>query len=90
VRGVNLYPSAVDDVVRSVPEVEEYRVSLFTKAGLAEISLEVESNGALGVSSKLEAAFERAFSLRIPVREVSLGTLPRFELKAQRWVRAHG
>jgi phenylacetate-CoA ligase len=90
VRGVNLYPSAVDDVVRSVPEVEEYRVSLFTKAGLAEVSLEVESNGAFGVSSKLEAAFERAFSLRIPVREVSLGTLPRFELKAQRWVRAHG
>jgi len=90
VRGVNLYPSAVDAVVRTVPEVEEYRVSLFTKAGLAEVSLELESNGALGVSAKLEAAFERAFSLRIPVREVGHGTLPRFELKAQRWVRAHG
>jgi len=90
VRGVNLYPSAVDDIVRSMPEVEEYRVSLFTKDGLAEVSLEVESRGALGVSSKLEAAFERAFSLRIPVREVSLGTLPRFELKAQRWVRSQG
>ena len=90
VRGVNLYPSAVDDVVRTVPEVEEYRVSLFTTAGLSEVSLEVESNGAAGVSAKLEAAFERAFSLRIPVREVSLGTLPRFELKAQRWVRVHG
>ena len=90
VRGVNLYPSALEDVVRTVLEVEEYRVSLSTKAGLAEVSLEVESNGAIGVGAKLEAAFERAFSLRIPVREVGLGTLPRFELKAQRWVRVHG
>jgi hypothetical protein len=35
---------------------------------------------------KLEAAFERAFSLRIPVREVPHGTLPRFDFKARRWV----
>jgi phenylacetate-CoA ligase len=87
VRGVNLYPSALEDVVRTVPEVEEYRVSLTNNGGLAEVGVEVEAPGAQGVGVKLEMAFERAFSLRIPVREVAQGTLPRFEFTARRWVR---
>jgi phenylacetate-CoA ligase len=88
VRGVNLYPGAVEDVVRRIPEVGEFRVSISGGAGLAEVSVEVEAMQGRGVAAHLEAAFERAFSLRIPVYEVAPGTLPRFELKARRWVRA--
>jgi phenylacetate-CoA ligase len=87
VRGVNIYPGALENVVRTVVEVEEYRVRLSNAGGMVQIAVEVESRGASGVALKLELAFERAFSLRIPVREVPLGTLPRFELKARRWVR---
>ena len=87
VRGVNLYPSAVEDVVRTVAGVEEYRVSLTNDGGLTEVGVEVEAPGAQEVCAKLETAFERAFSLRIPVRQVAPGTLPRFEFKARRWVR---
>lgn len=86
IRGVNLYPGAVEEVVRTVPEISEYRVTVHRGEGLAEISVEVEAAPRLGVAGHLEAAFERAFSLRIPVREVGAGTLPRFELKARRWV----
>jgi len=87
VRGVNLYPSAVEEVVRKVPQIGEYRVTVRGGAGLAEVSLEVEvCEGACGTAPLLEAAFERAFSLRIPVREVAKGTLPQFEMKARRWV----
>ncbi len=116
VRGVNLYPGAVEDVVRSVIGSGEYRVNLRGGTGLVQVELEIESQpelpsdvpGVEKVSSektppavatgapighgasvplRLEAALERSFSLRIPVREVPFGTLPRFELKARRWVR---
>ncbi len=87
VRGVNLYPGAIEEVVRSVPEIAEYRVNVIGGAGLAELLVEVEAGPTKGVAVPLEAAFERAFSLRIPVREVALGSLPRFELKSHRWVR---
>ena len=87
VRGVNLYPGAIEEVVRSVPEIAEYRVNVIGGAGLAELLVEVEAGPTKGVAVPLEAAFERAFSLRIPVREVALGSLPHFELKSHRWVR---
>jgi len=36
----------------------------------------------------LETALQTAFNLRIPVTVVPQGSLPRFEMKAQRWVRS--
>jgi phenylacetate-CoA ligase len=87
VRGVNLYPGALEDVVRGIPEIQEYRVQLSGGEGLLQVQVEIEAS-AVGAGRVLEAAFERAFSLRIPVREVGPGTLPRFELKARRWVRS--
>jgi phenylacetate-CoA ligase len=85
VRGVNLYPSAVDAVVRSVPAVAEYRVAVQKRGALAEIALDAECADEAAVR-QLESALTSAFSLRIPVRRVA--ALPRFELKARRWVQA--
>ncbi len=115
VRGVNIYPGAVEEVVRSEIGSGEYRVTLECGDGLAQIKVEIESpqhsipatEGARppagcqtspaphldgGVqekrlTSRLEAAFERAFALRIPVKEVPFGSLPRFDFKARRWTR---
>lgn len=86
VRGVNIYPSAVDAVVRSIPEIVEYRVTVTRRGEMPELALEVETainDDAL----RLERALSAAFALRIPVTRVAAGTLPRFELKARRWVR---
>ena len=85
VRGVNLYPGAVDAVVRTVPAITEYRVHLERRGVLAEVSIEAESTAA-GAAVELERALAAAFSLRIPVTQVAAGSLPRFELKARRWV----
>lgn len=84
VRGVNIYPSAVDAVVRTVPEIAEYRVTISKRSELTELELEIESTDA-NAATRLERALAEAFTLRIPVRLV--GSLPRFELKARRWVR---
>jgi phenylacetate-CoA ligase len=87
VRGVNLYPSAVEAVMCSVGDVLEYRVEFSRRGALAEVALAIECESE-STPRQLEAALAAAFSLRIPVRRVEPGVLPRFELKARRWVNA--
>ncbi len=91
VRGVNVYPGLVEEIVRVCPDVAEYRVQLDCRRALAELSLEVEpAREAPEVSTlarRLEEAFQAALNLRVPVRLLPSGSLPRFEMKAQRWVR---
>jgi phenylacetate-CoA ligase len=84
VRGVNMYPSAVESVVRSIPEIGEYRVDIRCTGTLVEAALDVECSDE-SAAAALARALNATFSLRIPVRRVSEGTLPRFDMKARRW-----
>ena len=88
VRGVNLHPSAVDDVVRRFSGVAEYQVRVRRKRASAEVSIRVEPTAGkqTGLARRLESALRTAFSLRIPVSTVRPGSLPRYEMKARRWV----
>ena len=85
VRGVNLYPAAFDSAVRLVPEISEYRVEISRRNTLTEVEVQIESPDD-GAARKLERALTSTFSLRIPVTRVAEHTLPRFEMKARRWV----
>jgi len=85
VRGVNIWPSAVDAVVRKIAEIAEYRVLVSRRGEMTEVALEIESPDNTA-GTRLERALTDAFTLRIPVAAVE--SLPRFELKARRWVRA--
>lgn len=91
VRGVNLYPAAVDEVLRRFPEVVEYQVQVHQPQGLAELTLEIEPAPGCAdpaaLAARVQAELQAVFALRVPVTFVGPGTLPRFELKARRWVR---
>lgn len=90
VRGVNVYPAAVDALVRGRPGVAEYRVTVTRDGALAGLRVEVEpAPGADGpaLATALAADFQAALALRVPVAAVPPGRLPRFEHKARRWVR---
>lgn len=91
IRGVNIFPSAVEDVVRSCGGVAEYRVETRLVRSLPELQLQVEPaleiDDADVLIAQLEAALRNAFGLRIPVRAVAAGELPRFEMKGNRWQR---
>ena len=91
VRGVNLYPSAIEAVVRRFEDVGEYRVTLTTVNALREATLELEPLPTCSDPEALRLAVESAlratFHLRLPTSLVGCGTLPRSEMKAQRWVR---
>ena len=84
VRGVNVYPSSVDAIVRGFEEVMEYQVIHRKKGEMSEIGLQVEAPES--VAQALEAALKEAFSLRIPVGQSEPNSLPRFEMKARRWL----
>lgn len=91
IRGVNVFPSAVDEIVRACDGVAEYRVNVSANQALAELSLEIEPRpdcrDVTALIRKLERDFETAFALRVPITTVPFGTLPRFEMKGQRWLR---
>lgn len=90
VRGVNVYPSAVEDVVRRFPQVIEYRATVASPSSLRELALEVEltSGGeeAAAVGGQISAALREALGLTVPLRVVDAGSLPRFELKSRRFI----
>ena len=88
VRGVNIYPGAIEEIVRRVPGVVEYQVRVARVHELAEMEIDVELEGGSNPAStlaKLSKEFELALALRVPVREVPGGSLPRFEMKARRF-----
>jgi len=91
VRGVNVFPGAIDEIIRAHAGVAEYQVRVSRAQALAELSVKVEPRPELEdpatLAHQLEGAFESAFNLRMPVTAVPPGTLPRFEMKAQRWIR---
>lgn len=91
VRGVNVYPGAIEEIVRAVGGIAEYQVRVVTESSLPELSLIIEpvanQSDPEALGRQLERRFQNALSLRVPVQIVSAGTLPRFELKARRWIK---
>jgi phenylacetate-CoA ligase len=92
IRGVNIYPTAIEKVIRGISEVAEYQVTQTTRDSMAELKVSVEAVPEAAAPDKLvsqvEAAFDKAFALRIPVSLVEAGSLPRFEFKSKRWIRS--
>ena len=87
VRGVNVYPAAVEEVVRGFAEVVEFEVEQREVDAMTELTLRVElAEGAeAAVASRIEVKLRDTFSLRMPVRQVEPGSLPRHEFKSNRW-----
>jgi phenylacetate-CoA ligase len=86
VRGVNLYPSQIEDIVRRHPEVIEFVIEHRRVREMDEVSLLVEVAGN-GSTERLEADLRQALGVRLGCRVVDPGTLPRSELKSKRIVR---
>ncbi len=85
VRGVNVYPTGIDQWVRSIPELGEYRVTVDARQPMLELRIEAEGSAAAAL--ELERRLRAQLGLRIPVEPVASGVLPQFEMKARRWRR---
>jgi len=90
VRGVNVFPSAVESVIREFREVEEFRVDVIGTEGLSELRITLDPREGVakaGLEQKVAEAVRMKLELRPAVEVVETGTLPRFELKARRFFR---
>jgi phenylacetate-CoA ligase len=91
VRGVNLYPGAVEEILRQHGGVAEYQVQIHPAETLVQVALRIEALPGVpdpaALAHSLETALQTAFNLRVPVTIAPPGALPRFEMKARRWVR---
>lgn len=84
VRGVNIFPGAIDDIVRSFPEVIEHRLFVETRGSLDELRLEVEDR--LKAPERIADELRLRLGLRVEVTAVPIGSLPRFEGKGRRLI----
>ncbi|MEQ8788531.1 MAG: phenylacetate--CoA ligase family protein [Pirellulaceae bacterium] len=84
IRGVNVFPTSVEQILRSFPELVEYRMTATKQHEMDELTVEIEDR--LGQPQRVAKELQLRLGLRIEVREVPLGTLPRFEAKGKRFV----
>jgi phenylacetate-CoA ligase len=87
VRGENIYPSAIEEVLRAIPGFGgEFRVIVSRKQAMDELLVQVES--ARGAASDFEKVVRERLQARVGVRPrielLEEGTLPRTEFKAKR------
>jgi phenylacetate-CoA ligase len=84
VRGVNIFPGAIDDIVRSFPEVIEHRLTVEPRGSLDELHLEIEDR--LAAPERVAEELKLRLGLRVEVVAVPFGSLPRFEGKGRRLI----
>ena len=86
VRGVNVFPTAIEGIVRRFVDVDEFQIEVFRAGELEEVRVLVELEDAAG-ASRVQEALRVGLGIRLEVATVPLGSLPRYELKARRVVR---
>ena len=100
VRGVNVFPSAIENIIRGFEEIEEFRIEVFGERGMDALRCAIERAGAIGPAGAVEPggraddlvrrvaeAIHRDVGIRCVVSIAAPGSLPRFEAKAKRFVR---
>jgi phenylacetate-CoA ligase len=84
IRGVNIFPSSVDQIIHSFPEIVEYRVIAHKEGSLDGLTIEIEDR--LESPQRVADEFQLRMGLRVKVHTVPLGSLPRHEGKNKRFV----
>jgi len=91
VRGVNVFPSALEGIVRRFPAVDEFVIEVYRRGQLDEVRLLLEVQGQAGVvAAAVQEAVRVDLGIRVEAVPVPGQSLPRYELKARRLVRRAG
>jgi phenylacetate-CoA ligase len=90
IRGVNVYPASIEAVVRRFPEVVEFRTTVSQIGAMRSLAVEIEVTPQAGdrivIVARVSQRLREALGLSVRVQAVEAGTLPRFEMKARRFV----
>ena len=84
IRGMNVFPGAVEQILREIPEIVEYRMIADKSGAMDMLTVEIEDR--LEDPGRVAQALQLRLGLRVEVRCVPAGSLPRFEGKGRRLV----
>jgi phenylacetate-CoA ligase len=84
IRGVNIFPTAVEQILHSFPEVVEYRLTARKNGAMDELVVEVEDH--LQDPERISRELQLRLGLKIEVHCVTTMSLPRFEGKGRRFI----
>lgn len=90
VRGMNVFPSSVEAIIREFDDVAEFRLRVTTKQAMDHLVVDIEPTAGADSEQLVASIGERLHDrLHFKAEVVAVGpeTLPRFELKARRVVR---
>ena len=84
VRGVNIFPSSIDQIMHGFPEVAEYRFTISKHGAMDEMVVEVEDH--LEQPARIAEELQLRLGLKVQVHLAKPLSLPRYEGKGQRFV----
>ena len=89
VKGNNVYPSQIEELLRQFNEVDEFCIHLHEEQGLTQIAIDLEltaqqTHDERQIADSVSKRFHDRFHFRVRVSIVPTGSLPRFEMKAKR------
>lgn len=93
IRGINVFPSAIENILHSFKEIGEFQIVNYTENEMDELLIKVEnrsrsnSQPAAVLERKIAEEIRNRLYIRVNVKAVPYRSLPRFELKAKRVVK---
>ncbi len=84
IRGVNVFPSALEEILRGFQDVVEYRITACKDGEMDSLTIEVEDRAAN--VARIKEAIEVGLGLRVQVILAEANSLPRFEAKGRRFI----
>lgn len=90
IRGVNVFPSAIENILRRFPEIVEFQGIVTRAMEMQELLLRLEAEGLdeagrQGLARRVAAEMHTRLQLRPAIEFAAPGSLPRAEMKSRRF-----
>jgi phenylacetate-CoA ligase len=91
VRGINVFPSSIENILRRFPEIVEFQGEVVVEREMAELLLRLETDGLPSdqqqqFTDAVVAAVRAGIHLRPMIHFAPPGSLPRAEMKSRRFL----
>jgi phenylacetate-CoA ligase len=90
IRGVNVFPSAIANIIQShIEPGDHYQIEVYEKKGISEIAIKLESKEKVqreAIEKAIQGEIRSKFNLRVEVKSLPIGTFPKSDYKAKRFV----
>ena len=84
IRGMNVFPTAIEKILRSFDEVDEFQLVAWRDGQMDQLRIRVEDR--LNDPERIVNELQVRLGLRVEVEVVEAGSLPRFEMKGKRFL----